>query len=143
MSNKQNWRVTCFLVLSLMVILLGCSLNLGGEHQTTDTEPQTNCQQPEDVEEISLAIYVEGFEQVDFTHKYEIVGPTSLLELMKDHYRLVEEEGEILCIEGNGQDLEVGKVWRFEVNGVPMETNPENYYIKGGDRIEWFLDKGI
>lgn len=109
------------------IFLLGCS-NLN--ESTCEEEVLTSAH---------IMITINGVEQAEFTHTFELTEEINLMDLMKDNYRMSEEDGEIRCIEGNGQCEDSGTIWNYEVNGVPMEVSPEKHLIQDGDYIVWKL----
>lgn len=141
MIKNKKWLNHLVVTLVSLGILTGCNIDLEGEHQTKDTEPETEEIVASDEEEIEVLvkIYIDDSEQKEFTHMFEIDEGVTLLELMEDSYRLVEEDGKILCIEGNGQDVDEGKLWKFKVNDIDSEIGSGDYELHDGDVIEWKL----
>lgn len=142
--TKGKWLGRTTTLLLSLGLLVGCSVNLDGDHQTGITEPETeevSVAEKETLEtvEMTLAVFIGDVEQQEFTHTFELEEGTTLLELMKEHYRMVEEDGFVLCIEGNGQDEDEGKYWVYDVNGEMGQVGAAEYVIKDGDSIDWKL----
>lgn len=122
----------------MFTMLVGCSVNLDGTHQSNLTEPIV--EEKEQVN-VKLKIFVDGHEQIEFTHEFDVEEGTTLLELMEDHYRLVEVDGNVKCIEGNGQKPEENIYWLYYVNGKLAESKSSKYKLQSGDNIDWRLEK--
>lgn len=127
-------------------LLFGCSLNLDGEHNSPLTEPNEESEveasekdSEEDVE-VLIEIFINGSEQKEFTHLFEVKEGETLLGLMSEHYRIVSEDGSIKCIEGNAQNTSEDKYWKFKVNGNLSEDSAEEYVLKESDKIKWELE---
>lgn len=65
---------------------------------------------------------------------YSTAG-TNLMNFMKEHYKVLEEDGEIIDIKGHRP--EAGEVWRYTINGAETNMAAEEYIVKDGDIIEW------
>lgn len=136
MNKKLLSKLT---VLGLSVgLLVGCSPEETVVEEPKEEVVQDNTQEQEEVA-VDINILVEGEKQEDLSHNYDVSYGMTLLELMKEQYRLVEEDGFIKCIEGNEQDEDKGLYWVFDVNGEMGEVGAADYELQEGDVVDWKL----
>ena len=141
MNKNKKWLGYITNILLTLGLITGCSVDLSGEHQTKETQPEIEVVEESEEEsvEVLIGIYIDDTEQEEFTHLFAVEEGTTLLELMEEHYRLVEEDEFVTCIEGNGQDESEGRFWVFDVNGQMGEVGAADYEIQDEDVIEWKL----
>lgn len=123
-------------------LLVGCSTEVAEAPVIDKTENVAPIleNEPEEVN-VSIKISVEGETIEELSHDYQVAYGIRLMELMKDHYRLVEEDGFIRCIEGNGQNEEEGLFWVYTVNGEMVGVSAVDYELQEGDVVDWQLVK--
>lgn len=74
------------------------------------------------------------------TKEVKIKEGTTVLELLKEQYEVVEKDGFIVSVEGMEQDEEAGKYWMYEVNEEEPTVGAAEYIVNDGDQVKWFLN---
>lgn len=136
MKNKWISRLSLFLL--SLGLLVGCSSEVVETPVDKPKEETVEEVEPKEVE-VSINIIVEGDQIDEYSHSYDVAYGMKLMDIMKEHYRLVEEHGFIQCIEGNGQDEDEGLFWAYDVNGEMGEVGAAEYELQEGDVIDWKL----
>lgn len=131
MLKRKNVKLLFSLSLFL-IILTSCT-----KKETVDSNLQ-DYYEPDEVN-VSVNIYIDDSKIEKFSHDYEVPYGFRLMELMKEHYRLVEEEGQMKCIEGNPEDRNNNLYWIYTVNKKPSKVNANKYELQEGDTIDWKL----
>lgn len=131
---RKKWLSKLSVLMLSAGLLVGCTTEVAEAPVIDKTEEVS-----EEVVSIGINIVIEGELQDDLSHEYEVNYGIRLLELMKEHYRLVEEDGFIQCIEGNGQDEDAGLYWVYDVNGEMGEVGAADYELQEGDVVDWKL----
>ncbi|MEK6190236.1 MAG: DUF4430 domain-containing protein [Carnobacterium alterfunditum] len=93
-------------------------------------------------EMLSVAISLEqDEEEIEGTTKeLEVEAGTTVLDLLSEQYKVVEEDGFIVSIEGIKQDEEAKKYWMYEVNNEEATVGAAEYEVEDGDQVKWFLN---
>ncbi|MBT2732153.1 DUF4430 domain-containing protein [Carnobacterium sp. ISL-102] len=93
-------------------------------------------------EMLSVAISLEQDEEEieGKTKELEVEAGTTVLDLLSEQYKVVEEEGFIVSIEGIEQDEEAEKYWMYEVNNEEATVGAAEYEVEDGDQVKWFLN---
>jgi len=93
-------------------------------------------------EMLSVAISLEqDEEEIEGTTKeLEVEVGTTVLDLLSEQYKVVEEDGFIVSIEGIEQDEEAKKYWMYEVNNEEATVGAAEYEVEDGDQVKWFLN---
>ncbi|WP_373471847.1 DUF4430 domain-containing protein [Carnobacterium alterfunditum] len=93
-------------------------------------------------EMLSVAISLEQDEEEieGKTKELEVEVGTTVLDLLSEQYKVVEEDGFIVSIEGIEQDEEAEKYWMYEVNNEEATVGAAEYEVEDGDQVKWFLN---
>lgn len=93
-------------------------------------------------EMLSVAISLEQDEEEieGKTKELEVEAGTTVLDLLSEQYKVVEEDGFIVSIEGIEQDEEAEKYWMYEVNNEEATVGAAEYEVEDGDQVKWFLN---
>ncbi|SIO23446.1 protein of unknown function [Carnobacterium alterfunditum] len=93
-------------------------------------------------EMLSVAISLEQDEEEieGKTKELEVEAGTTVLDLLSEQYKVVEEDGFIVSIEGIEQDEEAEKYWMYEVNNEEPTVGAAEYEVEDGDQVKWFLN---
>ena len=126
------------------IVLTALSLTACGDKAAKETasSEQSSLVENQTKEMLTVASSLEQDEkEVDGTSKkMEVEEGTTVLELLKDQYDVVEEGGYIVSINGMKQDEEAGKYWMYEVNDKQPTVGAAEYIVKDGDQVKWFLN---
>lgn len=144
-------------LLITIFVLSGCQTNSQIEETTveetthqattvadsTETKETTiaNTKESQDAsEEITIGITIKDDEEI-ISEKKDIETSTDqpLLEVMKEHFDLEEEDAFITSIEGHAQNEKENRWWMFTVNGEMSEVGAGDAYLEDGDQVEWTL----
>lgn len=126
------------------VVLTALSLAACGDTNTQEaaSSEQSNLAESQTKELLSIVSSLEqDGEEIDgATKELEVEEGTTVLELLKEQYEVVEEDGFIVSVNGMGQDKEAGKYWMYEVNDKEPTVGAAEYVVKDGDQVKWFLN---
>lgn len=125
------------LLLSAGLILASC------QAPTTNDEAASDVAISSTVNEtitVNIQVTVDGEEIEDGNRELKIEPGSFLLDVMKEHYDIVEEKTFITEIAGYKQDTEAGKYWLFDLNGEMAPTGAADTKLQEGDSVEWKLE---
>lgn len=66
---------------------------------------------------------------------------TSLMEIMKENFDLVEDKGMITSIEGLAQDEAAGYYWTYTINDEMVKTGAKDTSLTEKDRVVFTYEK--
>lgn len=135
---KKKWLSKLSVLMLSAVLLVGCTSDIAEAPVETPKKEVVSETENEFVN-VGINIVIQDEKVEELSHEYEVVYGYKLMDIMKEHYRLVEEDGFIKCIEGNGQDEEEGLYWVYDVNGEMGEVGAAEYELQEGDVIDWKL----
>lgn len=126
------------------IVLTALSLAACGDTTTKEanSSEQSNLVENQTKEMLTIVSSLEqdGKEVDDATKKMEVEEGTTVLELLKDQYEVVEEGGYIVSVDGMKQDEKAGKYWMYEVNDKQPTVGAAEYVVKDGDQVKWSLN---
>ncbi|MBF7094000.1 DUF4430 domain-containing protein [Streptococcus sp. HF-1907] len=64
----------------------------------------------------------------------------TVMDVLKDNYKVVEKDGFITSIDGISQDEKAGKYWMFKVNGKMAPKAADKIKVKNGDKVEFYQE---
>lgn len=141
---KKSWLNKISIVLISMGLLAGCSSNestQGKSIKETSVEQEARQVVEDETVVVSINIIVDNKVIEKFSHEYEVPYGFKVIDIMKEHYRIVEKDGFIQCIEGNRQDEKNGIFWIYDVNGETSKIGSDQYELQDGDIVDWKLTK--
>lgn len=89
---------------------------------------------------VVVSLEQDGKEVEGATKEVKVEEETTVLELLKEQYEVVEKDGFIVSVEGMEQDEEAGKYWMYEVNEEEPTVGAAEYIVNDGDQVKWFLN---
>ena len=126
------------------IVLTALSLAACGDTTTKEanSSEQSNLVGNQTKEMITIVSSLEqdGKEVDGATKKMEVEEGTTVLEVLKDQYEVVEEGGYIVSVDGMKQDEEARKYWMYEVNDKEPTVGAAEYVVKDGDQVKWALN---
>ena len=131
--------------LFVISLLLGaCSTEQTTENERVDTSVATEeVDSSTEVEEETITVNVEIIvdEEVVSEHskELEVEAGIVLLDIMKEHYDIEEEDTFIQAIEGFEQSEEDNTWWVYEINEEEAFEGAADYEVQDGDQITWAL----
>lgn len=89
---------------------------------------------------VVVSLEQDGKEVEGATKEVKVEEETTVLELLKEQYEVVEKDGFIVSVEGMEQDEDAGKYWMYEVNKEEPTVGAAEYIVNDGDQVKWFLN---
>lgn len=97
------------------------------------------------------SIHVSDDKKVEGTFKVTFDGKTtekkvmfelgdSVMDVLEDNFRVEENDGLVTAIDGVSQDPGKKLYWMYRVNDKVSEVGAEDYDLKAGDRVEFYLE---
>lgn len=124
------------LLLSLL-LLVGCS-NQATTNEKTDSSTVTSEQAQQATITLNITADGKAIEGSPFT--FAVDKDASLLDVMKEHLTIEENNGFITSINGVKQDEAANKWWLFDYNGTMSEVGAAEVKLQDGDTIDWKLE---
>lgn len=140
------------LLLSASFVLVACGEQTSQPSVDTSAETATSVVESEvssetstsaaeaELIEVTVSVTEDGELITDGEQVIEVEEGAILLEVMKEHYTIKEENTFVSAINGVEQDGDAGKWWVFDVNGVMGEKGAAETELQAGDLIEWKLE---
>lgn len=75
------------------------------------------------------------------TKTVDIKAGESLYDVMKNNFKIEDQDGFITSIDGLAQDKEAKKYWMFSVNGKMGEKGAKDTTVKVKDKVVFTLDE--
>ena len=126
------------------IVLTALSLAACGDRSAKETASSEQSSlvenQTKEMLTVGSSLEKDGKEVDGTSKKMEVEEGTTVLEVLKDQYEVVEEGGFIVSIDGMKQDEEAGKYWMYEVNDKQPTVGAAEYLVKDGDQVKWFLN---
>ncbi|MFS1663156.1 DUF4430 domain-containing protein [Streptococcus sp. zg-JUN1979] len=121
-------RYAKYIFLTLLsVVLVACS-------NTTTTNTSQSSEQAGKVE----LVVKEDSNTLDETVTFS--DGETVLDVLKDNYKVEEKSGFITAIDGISQDEAAGKYWMFKVNDKVADKAANQIKVKDGDKIEFYQE---
>lgn len=125
------------MILIMAIILIGC------HESTTEPPAQTDTQSKEQVveqeETVVITISKDEGEEVITTKEIPIQEGDLLMDVMKEHFTIEEENGFITSIEGIAPAEDEKKAWMYFVNGEMAMVGAAEYELSAGDEVTFDL----
>lgn len=135
---KKNWfRMLAIMMLALVLALTGCSEN----KNSGQTEDIAASQQQKDQEEQHIVVKIQDGKKVISEKEIKIEKGDNLLDIMKENFKIEEEDNFVTSIDGVAQDEKKGKYWVFEINGKAVNEGAHLTEVKNNDEVVWMLKK--
>ncbi|HEM6178762.1 TPA: DUF4430 domain-containing protein [Streptococcus suis] len=64
----------------------------------------------------------------------------SVMDVLKEHHNIVEDNGLITEIDGVSQDTSTNTYWMYKVNGQMADKGAKDLTVANGDEIEFYLE---
>ncbi|CYU38124.1 DUF4430 domain-containing protein [Streptococcus suis] len=64
----------------------------------------------------------------------------SVMDVLKEHHDIVEDNGLITEIDGVSQDTSTNTYWMYKVNGQMADKGAKDLTVANGDEIEFYLE---
>ncbi|MGO4937634.1 DUF4430 domain-containing protein [Fundicoccus sp. Sow4_H7] len=134
-----------FLLFSSVFILAACA-NTTQEAESVEevatsvesTQASSEADADADALAVTINLSVPG-EDFESSKEITIEEGAMLLDIMKENFDVVDEDGFITSIEGYEQDPDAGLYWLFDVNGEMAEVGAAELELKADDIVDWSL----
>lgn len=127
-----------------LIALTTLSLAACGDIATQEAASSEKSSAVESQQKETFAVVVsleqDGKEVEGATKEVKVEEETTVLELLKEQYEVVEKDGFIVSVEGMEQDEDAGKYWMYEVNKEEPTVGAAEYIVNDGDQVKWFLN---
>ncbi|KMQ32192.1 DUF4430 domain-containing protein [Bacillus cereus] len=114
------------LLIAMMIIIAGC--------QDTVKEPRKDT-----TSAVKIEITMDNGKEKVTKKKVDLKNQANVYDLMKENFKIEDNNGMITSIENKKQDTTKSKYWMFEVNNKPAMKGAKEYEVKAGDVITWDL----
>lgn len=121
------------------ITLAACGTTATDDVDTSSVSESAGVQEDPEASTVTISIAVDGKEIEDGSKTIEIESGAILLDVLKENYEIVEENGFITSINGHEQDEDAGKYWLFDVNGEMGLVGAEEQELNAGDLVEFNL----
>ncbi|EHI70299.1 DUF4430 domain-containing protein [Streptococcus ictaluri] len=123
---KKGFKTLLLTVLSLSLVACSQGNNASQESKKTVANQQVRLIVKEDQDTIDEKVAFDKGETV--------------LEVLKENYKVQEKDGFITAIDGIEQDTKAQKYWFFKVNGKMADKGANQLKVKDGDKIEFYQE---
>lgn len=121
------------------ITLAACGTTATDDVDTNSVSESAVVQEDPEASTVTISIAVDGEEIEDGSKTIEIESGAILLDVLKENYEIVEENGFITSINGHQQDEDAGKYWLFDVNGEMGLVGAQEQELDAGDLVEFNL----
>lgn len=121
------------------ITLAACGTTATDDVDTSSVSESAVVQENPEASTVTISIAVDGKEIEDGSKTIEIESGAILLDVLKENYEIVEENGFITSINGHQQDEDAGKYWLFDVNGEMGLVGVQEQELDAGDLVEFNL----
>ena len=87
----------------------------------------------------TITLDFENDKKVDKTKKITIIKDQTLLDALKENFKIEEKSGFITSMDGKAQDQAANKYWMFDVNGKMADKGAADIHLKKGDTVAFYL----
>ncbi|MGX7045828.1 DUF4430 domain-containing protein [Pseudolactococcus plantarum] len=120
-----------------MVVALGLTMSLTACGNQEKADKTNTSSASKDTATITLDF--ENDKKVDETKQVTISKNQTLLEALKENFKVDEKGGFITSIDGKKQDEAAKKYWMFDINGKMADKGAADIQLKKGDKVAFYL----
>ncbi|MFL2100633.1 DUF4430 domain-containing protein [Desemzia sp. FAM 24101] len=126
------------LLVSSAVLVTAC----GSNNQETESSSATSSEvsSVETAITVSFTFEEDDKEIADLAQEFDIEEGQTVLEALKENFKVVEEGGLVSSIEEHEQDETESKYWLYTVNDEQPTVGAADYVLKDGDEVKWSLN---
>lgn len=114
------------LLVAMMLMIAGCQDT--AEEAKKDTKSQ-----------VTIEVTMDNGKEEVAKENIEVKAGANVYDVMKENFKIEDDNGMITSIEGKKQDAAASKYWMFEVNDEPAMKGAKDIEVKAGDVITWDL----
>ncbi|QOT00167.1 DUF4430 domain-containing protein [Brevibacterium sp. JNUCC-42] len=118
------------LVALAMVSVVGCSNNDVAQSSATEEKVENK---------IVVEVSTDQGKTKMAEKTIQFKGEQTLYEVMKNNFKVEDDNGFITSIEDVKQNPAEKKYWLYEVNGEPAGKGAKDFKVKDGDVVKWDL----
>ncbi|RAP31043.1 hypothetical protein C2W64_00215 [Brevibacillus laterosporus] len=118
------------LVALAMVSVMGCSNNDAAQSSATEEKVENK---------IVVEVSTDQGKTKMAEKTIQFKGEQTLYEVMKNNFKVEDDNGFITSIEDVKQNPAEKKYWLYEVNGAPAVKGAKDFKVKDGDVVKWDL----
>lgn len=130
------------LLLSSIFILSACGNPTTEQEVSTQTESSSveviSTDDQENAIEVTISVEVPD-EDYSESASYSVEEGALLLDVMKEHFDVEDDNNFITSINGYQQDADANMWWLFDLNGEMAEVGAHELELEDGDQVEWNL----
>lgn len=126
------------LLVSSAVLVTAC----GSNNQETESSSATSSEvsSVETTITVSFTFEEDDKEIADLAQEFDIEEGQTVLEALKENFKVVEEGGLVSSIEEHEQDETESKYWLYTVNDEQPTVGAADYVLEDGDEVKWSLN---
>lgn len=125
---KHIWMKISTMLIAV-ALLFGCANNNEAENEAEEAIDAS----------ISITISEDEGEEIISEDDWDIEEGDVLMDVLKDHYDIEEDEGFIESIEGVSPEKDEEKAWMYFVNDEMAEVGAAEYEVEADDDIVFDL----
>lgn len=133
----KKWLLLFFA--SITLAACGTTETDGTDTSSVAESVASSVQENPETISVTISVAVDGEEIEEGNKALEVEPGAILLDVVKENYEVVEEDGFITSINGHEQDTEAGKYWLFDVNGEMAPVGANEFELSEGDLVEFNL----
>lgn len=114
------------LLIAMMIIITGCQDT--AKEKKKDTKSQ-----------VTIEVTMDNGKEEVAKKAVDVKADANVYDIMKENFKIEDDNGMITSIEGKKQDADASKYWMFEVNDEPAMKGAKDIKVKAGDVITWDL----
>ncbi len=137
MNRMKIFKIGLILVTALSLAACG---DMGTQEAVSSESSSLVESQTKEMLSVAISLEQDEEEIEGKTKELEVEAGTTVLDLLSEQYKVVEEDGFIVSIEGIEQDEEAEKYWMYEVNNEEPTVGAAEYEVEDGDQVKWFLN---
>lgn len=120
-----------------MLIAVGLLFGCAGNDEDVNSEENATEEVVE--ESITITISEDEGEEVISEDDWDVEEGDILMDVLKDHYDIEEDDGFINSIEGVAPEEEEEKAWMYSINDEMAEVGAAEYEVEADDEIVFDL----
>lgn len=130
------------ILLSLFLVFSLVACTGDSSKKTAETNSNEKVKSTETIQdEITTTVILKEGENEISKKDFQIKSGENLLNLLKENFKIEENDGFITSIEGKVQDEKEGIYWMYTINGESAEVGAGDYKLKDKDIIVFSLSK--
>ncbi|HEX6594561.1 MAG TPA: DUF4430 domain-containing protein [Bacillota bacterium] len=137
----NKWLLRFFMMILMVGLVTGCVADQDESQETTNSriEQTENEDTLEKEETVVITVSKDEGEKMIIEQEVPIEEDAVLMDVLKEHFEIEEEDGFITSIEGVAPEEGEEKAWMYFVNGEIASVGANEFELSPGDEVTFDL----